>query len=234
MTKCAWVRQSFSRKTQPIPFDNTSPLQLGEGAFSVVKEGSHKQTGDAYAIKIVTKAKLTKEDEIALKDEIDILKDFRHPHIIMLYDVFDEPQYYYLVTEKMGGGELFDRIVQKSYYNEKEARDTCKIIFEAIKYCHDHHVAHRDLKPENLLLVGENDSDIKIADFGFAKVRTIWDCLSHMFQYRSILRLTLFYSSLYPTQRVTKPNSLTTQCGTPGYVAPEILEGVPYDQKADM
>jgi serine/threonine protein kinase len=177
--------------------------QLGEGAFSVVKEGSHKQTGDAYAIKIVTKAKLTKEDEIALKDEIDILKDFRHPHIIMLYDVFDEPQYYYLVTEKMGGGELFDRIVQKSYYNEKEARDTCKIIFEAIKYCHDHHVAHRDLKPENLLLVGENDSDIKIADFGFAK-------------------------------RVTKPNSLTTQCGTPGYVAPEILEGVPYDQKADM
>lgn len=91
----------------------------------------------------------------------------------MLYDVFDEPQYYYLVTEKMGGGELFDRIVQKSYYNEKEARDTCKIIFEAIKYCHDHNVAHRDLKPENLLLVGENDSDIKIADFGFAKVRTI-------------------------------------------------------------
>lgn len=152
----------------------------------------------------------------------------------MLYDVFDEPQYYYLVTEKMGGGELFDRIVQKSYYNEKEARDTCKIIFEAIKYCHDHHVAHRDLKPENLLLVGENDSDIKIADFGFAKVRTIWDCLWLIFQYRSMLRLTLSYSSLYPTQRVTKPNSLTTQCGTPGYVAPEILEGVPYDQKADM
>jgi calcium/calmodulin-dependent protein kinase (CaM kinase) II/calcium/calmodulin-dependent protein kinase I len=64
-------------------------------------------------------------------------------------------------------------------------------------------VAHRDLKPENLLLVGAGDSDIKIADFGFAK-------------------------------RVERPNSLTTQCGTPGYVAPEILEGTPYDTRADM
>lgn len=169
---------------------------MGEGAFSVVKDGSHKQTGDTYAIKIVTKAKLTPEDEVALKDEIEILQDLRHSNIIRLYDVFDEPQYYYLVTEKMGGGELFDRIVQKSYYNEKEARDVCKIIFEAMNYCHEQNIAHRDLKPENLLLVGDNDSDIKIADFGFAK-------------------------------RVAKPNSLTTQCGTPGYVAPEILEGVP-------
>lgn len=113
---------------------------------------------------------MTQEDEVALKDEIDILQDLRHDNIIRLYDVFDEPQYYYLVTEKMGGGELFDRIVQKSYYNEKEARDVCKIIFEAIQYCHSNKVAHRDLKPENLLLVGDNDSDIKIADFGFAKV----------------------------------------------------------------
>jgi calcium/calmodulin-dependent protein kinase I len=100
----------------------------------------------------VTKAKLTVEDDNALKDEIAILKEFDHPHIIRLYDVFDESQYYYLVTEKMSGGELFDRIVQKSYYNEKEARDVCKILFEAIGYCHSHQVAHRDLKPENLLL----------------------------------------------------------------------------------
>lgn len=178
--------------------------QLGEGAFSVVKDGTHKQSGESYAIKIVTKAKLTQEDEEALKDEISVLNELKHQHIIRLYDVFDESQYYYLVTEKMSGGELFDRIVQKSYYNEKEARDTCRILFEALRYCHAHKVAHRDLKPENLLLFSEhNDSDIKIADFGFAK-----KCL--------------------------EPGSLTTQCGTPGYVAPEILEGVPYGMKADM
>ncbi|CAB9518958.1 MAP kinase-activated protein kinase 2 (Fragment) [Seminavis robusta] len=178
--------------------------ELGSGAFSVVKEGSHKQSGESFAIKIVTKAKLTQEDEQALKDEIDVLSELKHSNIIRLYDVFEEKEFYYLITEKMLGGELFDRIVQKSYYNEKEARDTCKILFQAMAYCHKHQVAHRDLKPENLLLTSQdNDSDIKIADFGFAK-------------------------------KCTTPNSLKTQCGTPGYVAPEILEGQQYDTQADM
>ena len=128
----------------------------------------------------------------------------------------------------MLGEELFDCIVAKSYYNEKEARDVCKILFEALKYCHSKNVAHRDLKPENLLLMvsdryqiyrklliqifsltvyflqsKNNDSEIKIADFGFAKETTSSTCL-------------------------------LTQFGTPGYVAPEILEGVPYGTKADM
>jgi calcium/calmodulin-dependent protein kinase I len=118
-----------------------------------VKEGSNKTTQESYAIKIVTRAKLTVEDEVALKDEIAVLQELHHPNIIRLYDVFEEKDYYYLVTEKMMGGELFDRIVQKSYYNEKEARDVCVILFKAIEYCHQHQVAHRDLKPENLLLL---------------------------------------------------------------------------------
>ena len=125
-------------------------------------------------------------------------------HIIRLYDFFVESSTYYLVMERMSGGELFDRIVAKAYYNEKEARDVCKIVLEAVEYCHQNHVAHRDLKPENLLLLSEDDdSTVKIADFGFAK-------------------------------KVYSPQSLTTQCGTPGYVAPEILEGIPYDNRADM
>lgn len=117
-----------------------------------MKEGSHKQSGESFAIKIVTKAKLTEEDEQALKDEIEVLTVLKHTNIIRLYDVFEEKEFYYLITEKMLGGELFDRIVQKSYYNEKEARDTCKVLFQAMAYCHKHKVAHRDLKPENLLL----------------------------------------------------------------------------------
>jgi serine/threonine protein kinase len=126
--------------------------QLGAGAFSVVKEGTHKASGHSFAIKVVTKSKLTSEDEAALQDEIMVLQELQHPNIIRLYDVFEEKLYYYLVTEKMSGGELFDRIVQKSYYNEKEARDTCLVLFEALNFCHTHKVAHRDLKPENLLL----------------------------------------------------------------------------------
>ena len=134
-----------------------------------MKEGQNRSTQKSYAIKIVTKAKLSKEDEIALKDEIDVLQDMEHKHIIRLYDVFEEPQHYFMVTEKMMGGELFDRIVQKSYYNEKEARDTCAILFSAIHYCHQKKVAHRDLKPENLLLTVSPNASVHIVVF-FATV----------------------------------------------------------------
>lgn len=111
------------------------------------------KTNQVYAVKDVLKAKLTREDDLALRDEIGILRAFTHPNIIRLYDVFDEPEHYYLVTEVMRGGELFDRIVNKTFYNEKEARDVCRILFEALGYCHRNNVAHRDLKPENLLLM---------------------------------------------------------------------------------
>jgi len=198
-------------RTAPAPPTNASfksaysvGKTLGEGAFSVVKEVTNRENRNVYAAKIVTKAKLTREDEVALKDEIAILKNMEHGHIINLYDVFDENHYYFLVTEIMLGGELFDRIVTKTFYNEKEARDVCKTLFQAMAYIHEKGVAHRDLKPENLLLVSKvDDKNIKIADFGFAK-------------------------------KVSSSKCLLTQCGTPGYVAPEILHGVPYGTKADL
>jgi serine/threonine protein kinase len=163
---------------------------LGKGAYSVVKLGTHCQNKSIhYAIKCINVAKLKAEDIAALNDEVTILTLLREcDHIIRLYDYFDESSkggYYYMILETMYGGELFDRIVSKSYYNEKEARDTCLILLDAIEYCHSYHVAHRDLKPENLLLCSRtDDSSIKIADFGFAKI-------------------------------VKEPNSLRTQCGTP-------------------
>ena len=133
------------------------------------------------------------------------MSELNHKHIIRLYETFEDKIYYYLVTEEMHGGELFDRVVLKSYYNEKEARDATKIILEALEYCHIKKVAHRDLKPENLLLQNqEDDSKLKLADFGFAKRTNDND------------------------------SGLTTQCGTPGYVAPEILEGKVYGTKADV
>lgn len=69
-----------------------------------------------------------------------------------LKEVFVEPTYIYLITELLSGGELFDRIVQKEYYDESEARDVSRLMFGALQYCHDKDIAHRDLKPENLLL----------------------------------------------------------------------------------
>jgi calcium/calmodulin-dependent protein kinase I len=182
------------------PFEDLYSLRgvIGTGAFSTVREGFHcKSSGEdsGFAVKCVDRRKMTESDEAALLDEVSILKELKHPHIIRLYDFFVDANTYYLILERMDGGELFDRIVAKAYYNEREARDTCKIVLEAICFCHDNSVAHRDLKPENLLLLSEkDDSSVKLADFGFAK-------------------------------KVLKQSSLTTQCGTPGYVAPEILLG---------
>lgn len=182
---------------------------LGTGAFATVKLGIKLDDGSRYAIKIVTKSKLSRSDERSLRDEISILQELHkfpdpNPHIIKLISVYNEPHYYYLVTELVEGGGLFHRIVKKKSYSENETREICRILIGAIGYCHDHNFCHRDLKPENLLLMSnDNDSDIKIADFGFAR-------------------------------RVTSEACLSTKCGTPYYVAPEILNSVLYGTKVDM
>jgi len=178
--------------------------ELGSGAFSVVKLGVNKVSGESVAVKIVSKKKLSEEDLAALHTEISILTHLNHPHIIKLFEVFDEGSDFYIVTELVQGGELFDRIVSKSHYTEKEARDLVRLFLETMAYMHDAGVVHRDLKPENLLLTSEeDDGNIKIADFGFAKK----------------------ISDLQPNE---------VACGTPGYVAPEILRGDPYGPEVDI
>lgn len=130
----------------------TLGAELGSGAYAVVKEGCHRRTGYSYAVKIVEIEPMDPADLKALEIEIDVMASLSHPNIVRLLDAYREQDYYYLVMEKILGGELLDRVVQKTFYNEKEARDTCTVLFEAMKYCHSKGVAHRDLKPENLLL----------------------------------------------------------------------------------
>ena len=103
---------------------------------------------------------------------------------------------------------LFDRIVEKEHYSEKEASDTIRPIIDSIRYCHAMGIAHRDIKvflitqPENLVYTSKDPSaTLKITDFGLAKI---------------------FSQTL-----------MTTACGTPGYVAPEVLSGGGYDKAVD-
>jgi serine/threonine protein kinase len=89
----------------------------------------------------------------ALQDEIENLRLVRDgPNIVQLYEVYEEREYCYLVMELMQGGELFDRIIEKKTFTEKEARDVMRCILDGLKYMHSKRVVHRDLKPENLLL----------------------------------------------------------------------------------
>jgi serine/threonine protein kinase len=128
---------------------------LGEGGYAKVYRCTRKSTQLTYAVKQITVSKLDPVGVLTLKDEIAALRLLRGgPHIILLFDVFrSDPDTTYLVLEEMRGGNLLSRIVEKEVYTEREARQVCMIIFQAIDYCHKKHIAHRDIKPENLLLV---------------------------------------------------------------------------------
>lgn len=73
--------------------------------------------------------------------------------MVKLFEIYDEGDCLYLVLELMTGGELFDRIVEKEHYSEKEAADTIRPIVDAIRYCHSMGIAHRDLKVQQLICV---------------------------------------------------------------------------------
>jgi calcium/calmodulin-dependent protein kinase I len=98
---------------------------------------------EKFAVKIVDRANLPKDDEEALRSETAILMKLNHPNIVKCVDFFEEEKTFYMVLEYLEGGELFDRIVKKTFYNEKEARDLVVILLNAMKYCHDRDVIHR-------------------------------------------------------------------------------------------
>jgi len=126
-----------------------------EGTQATVFQAKSLSMDDdnVYAVKIFDKSSLTTSwDQTQLKSEIFFLQEFNHPHIIKLRDVFEDDKSCYLVTERLHG-DLFDRIVKKTHYSEKDGRDVCRILLKAVAHCHVHTTAHRDLKPENLLLV---------------------------------------------------------------------------------
>ena len=186
---------------------------MGQGVYSRVKEGRHRGTNTPVAVKLIRKSKLQEDDLAAVLQEVDILKDLsescsscsnsdsdislgftldENPHYVQLFDFYDTSKQYLLVMEMMEGGELFDRIVERTYYSVNDAKECAKTMLEAVAFLHNRNICHRDLKPENLLLKDfSSDTKVKIADFGFAKRST---------------------------------DRMNTQCGTPGYVAPEVSQ----------
>ncbi|XP_062411160.1 calcium/calmodulin-dependent protein kinase type IV isoform X2 [Sardina pilchardus] len=153
--------------------------ELGRGATSVVYRCRQKGTQKPYAVKLLKKT-------------------------IKLKEIFETPAEISLVLELVTGGELFDRVVEKGYYSERDAADAVKQVLEAVAYLHENGVVHRDLKPENLLYAtSAPDAPLKIADFGLSKI-------------------------------VDDQVTMKTVCGTPGYCAPEILRGCAYGPEVDM
>jgi len=177
--------------------------QLGRGAFSVVRRAIRRDTNEEVAIKIIDRVKAGDTEQKRLQTEIAILQKVKHPNIVSMRELIDSPRHLYLVMDLVKGGELFDKIVDKGQYTEKDASTIIIKMLDALNYLHSMGIAHRDLKPENLLLKDTDDTEVMISDFGLSKV-------------------------------VNYDSMMKTACGTPYYVAPEVLGATGYSKEVDL
>lgn len=178
--------------------------QIGSGSFSVVWHARHRVHGTEVAIKEIATGRLNKKLQESLMSEIFILKKINHPNIIRLHDIIEVPGKINLVLEYCRGGDLSMYIQRHGKVPEAIAKHFMQQLVAGLQMLRDNNLIHRDLKPQNLLLsTNDNNSILKIADFGFA--------------------------------RSLQPRGLAeTLCGSPLYMAPEIMQLQKYDAKADL
>ncbi|XP_025908407.1 calcium/calmodulin-dependent protein kinase type 1 [Nothoprocta perdicaria] len=156
---------------------------LGTGAFSEVVLAEERSTRKLVAIKCIAK-KALEGKETSIENEIAVLHKIKHPNIVALDDIYESGSHLYLIMQLVSGGELFDRIVEKGFYTERDASALIRQVLDAVKYLLD------------------EDSKIMISDFGLSKIEGCGSVMS-------------------------------TACGTPGYVAPEVLAQKPYSKAVD-
>ncbi|XP_074499434.1 calcium/calmodulin-dependent protein kinase IGb isoform X2 [Sebastes fasciatus] len=173
--------------------------ELGSGAFSEVFMVREKKTGKLNAMKCVKKKQ---KIDLNLENEIAVLRRIKHDNVVGMEDFYESCTHYYLIMELVSGGELFDRILDRGVYSEKDASSVIQQVLQAVSYLHENGIVHRDLKPENILYYSpDEDSKIMISDFGLSKM--------------------------------VDDDIMSTACGTPGYVAPEVLAQKPYSKAVD-
>lgn len=191
---CNW-KKSISNIKDVFDFKG----KMGSGSFSEVFMVREKKTGKMYALKCLKKKHLAHSN---LENEINVLRRIKHENVVGLEDFYESQTHYYLVMQLVSGGELFDHILDKGVYTEKDASKVINQVLQAVSYLHENSIVHRDLKPENLLYYStDENAKIMISDFGLSKT------LEH--------------------------GVMSTACGTPGYVAPEVLAQKPYSKAVD-
>lgn len=145
--------------------------KLGQGQFGTTYLCVDRASGLEFACKSIEKCKLLSRDDVEdVRREIRIMHHLSgNPHIVSIIGAFEDSSFVYLVMELCAGGELFDRIIQRGHYSEREAARLIQVIVSVVESCHSLGVMHRDLKPENFLFSNEQeDSPLKAIDFGLS------------------------------------------------------------------
>ncbi|CAG9313378.1 unnamed protein product [Blepharisma stoltei] len=160
---------SFVKSSKSSVHKNYEMIRtVGEGGFGKVYVVKDKRTSAIKAMKEIPKINVDNNKKV--DEEIDILKELDHPNIMKIYEVYESSKSYYIISEFISGGELFDKIIAAKYISEKLAAKYLHDIMGAINYCHSRGIVHRDLKPENLLLDSKDENaNIKIIDFGISE-----------------------------------------------------------------
>ncbi|CAJ1050953.1 NUAK family SNF1-like kinase 2 [Xyrichtys novacula] len=141
---------------------------LGKGTYGKVKKAKER-SGRLVAIKSIRKEKIKDEQDLVhIRREIEIMSTLSHPHIITIFEVFENKDKIVIVMEYASRGDLYDYICDKRNISEREARHFFRQIVSAVHYCHQNGIVHRDLKLENILLDG--NGNVKIADFGLSNL----------------------------------------------------------------
>eukprot|EP00484_Ammonia_sp_Unknown_P005734 CAMPEP_0197065672 /NCGR_PEP_ID=MMETSP1384-20130603/168635_1 /TAXON_ID=29189 /ORGANISM="Ammonia sp." /LENGTH=191 /DNA_ID=CAMNT_0042502595 /DNA_START=96 /DNA_END=668 /DNA_ORIENTATION=+ len=146
--------EKYNEKHQKMPPIQIKKIysigsKLGTGGFAVVRKCKRREDGVVFALKVINKKNLDKDDLVILESEVNIMRQISHPNIVKLYDIFDSRSKMCLVLDLLEGGELFDRIIEKGHFSEKDAALSFGQMVTALKYLHDRSIVHRDLKPEN-------------------------------------------------------------------------------------
>lgn len=181
--------------------------KVGEGSFATVFKGiSIHNDKLKVAVKEINVRTLGKQQLHDLNMEMNILSQLHHDSIVKIYAVYSTLDKTFMITEYLPGGELLSAICKRDHYHERDARRVMYQVTTALQYMHARRVIHRDIKPMNLILSDRSlESAVKIADFGFATI---------------------------DSEEIRRPGRFL--CGTPGYIAPEVLKYRCYSPKVDM
>lgn len=204
MSQMASHQEDLRSGSEDVNFSSFAIIeQLGEGSFGKVYKVIKKNSGEVFAMKVLSKKFLSDNNQLKYAiSECKIMRNIRHPFILSLHYAFQTPKNLFIVLEYCPNGDLMRHLAERNRFSEACSKYYMAQTILALEYLHALDVVYRDLKPENILL--DRAGNVRLADFGLAK------------------------------ENVNPLNPAMSFCGSPAYLAPELLTKKGSEKSADI